>query len=77
MIEFGIQLCIQQICWQCGGLGRQIEIKRIVSQEESVSISDLQSEDNIEEERQPLFDDRQTFILGTDEILRQFVQEID
>ena len=77
MIEFGIQLCILQICWQCGGLARPIEIKRIVPENAQVFIYDMEEEDSPDEERQPLFDDRPTFILTTDEILRQFVEESD
>ena len=77
MIEFLVQLSIQQICLQCGSLGRQIEIKRIMNDGGSVSSRDLNSDESFEEERQPLFDDRPTFILTNDEIMRQFVQEID
>ena len=42
VIDFFIQLCIQQICWQCGGLARQIKIKRIMLEEVLVSNSLLQ-----------------------------------
>ena len=33
--------------------------------------------DESEEERQKLYDDRASYLLTTDEIMRQFVQELD
>ena len=42
-----------------------------------MSISHLHSEDSFDEEREPLYDSRASYMLTNDEIMRQFVQEID
>ena len=40
VMDFCIQLCILQICWQLGGLPRPIKIKRIASVQLDLIISD-------------------------------------
>ena len=50
-----------------------------MAEELRVSLSESQpnEDDSLDEDRQPLYDDRGTFLLTTDEIMRQFVKETD
>ena len=74
--DFLMQLCILQICWQCGGLIRPLDVVRLAT-ETNVSVSNVTSQQSSVDDELLRYNPEDSYLLTTDEILRQFIVELN